>query len=147
MTDFQSPGRSALIASNGAVATSHPLAAKVAVEMLESGGNAVDAAIAGAILLGVCEPHMCGLGGDMFALVKPAGSEEIVGINASGRAPAGLDAAALRAGGAEEMPEIDAFLAHAALESGEGQADALGRSGDHRPRPIFIVQAIFYSLR
>jgi len=106
MTDFQSPGRSALIASNGAVATSHPLAAKVAVEMLESGGNAVDAAIAGAILLGVCEPHMCGLGGDMFALVKPAGSEEIVGINASGRAPAGLDAAALRAGGAEEMPEI-----------------------------------------
>jgi gamma-glutamyltranspeptidase/glutathione hydrolase len=105
MQAFQRPGRSAVYAVNGLCATSHPLAAKAAVSMLESGGNAVDAAIAGAVLLGICEPQMTGLGGDMFALVKPAGTETLVGLNASGRAPAGLDAAALRAAGHAEMPE------------------------------------------
>ena len=104
MADFQRPGRSELYALNGAVATSHPLAATVAVEMLGSGGNAVDAAIAGAVVLGACEPQMTGLGGDMFALVKPAGTEQIVGLNASGRAPAGIDAEALRAAGHASIP-------------------------------------------
>jgi gamma-glutamyltranspeptidase/glutathione hydrolase len=80
-------------------ATSHPLAAAEALDVLKSGGNAVDAAIAGAVLLGVCEPHMTGLGGDCFALIKPAGSNEVTALNASGRAPAGLDAEALRAEG------------------------------------------------
>lgn len=102
---FQMPGRSAVHARNGICATSHPLAAKVAVEVLESGGNAVDAAIAGAVLLGLCEPQMTGIGGDMFALVKPGGSEDLIGMNASGRAPAGLDAAAIRAAGHTEMPK------------------------------------------
>jgi gamma-glutamyltranspeptidase/glutathione hydrolase len=105
MAAFQHPGRSAVYAANGLCATSHPLAAQAAVSTLQSGGNAVDAAIAGAVLLGICEPHMTGLGGDMFALVKPAGTEQIVGLNASGRAPAGLDAAALRAAGHRAMPE------------------------------------------
>ncbi|MEM9145413.1 MAG: gamma-glutamyltransferase family protein [Pseudomonadota bacterium] len=88
-------------------ATSHPLAAKTAIDMLERGGNAVDAAVAGAILLGIAEPQMTGIGGDMFALVKPADSEDLIGVNASGRAPAGLDAAALRAAGHSEMPRHD----------------------------------------
>ena len=73
-------------------ATSHPLAAQVAVRMLQDGGNAVDAAIAAAVLLGFCEPQMCGLGGDCFVLLKPPGEERLVGLNGSGRAPAGLDA-------------------------------------------------------
>ncbi|MEL7116372.1 MAG: gamma-glutamyltransferase family protein, partial [Pseudomonadota bacterium] len=104
MRDFHLPGRSAVYATNGMCATSHPHAAKVALDILESGGNAVDAAISGAVLLGICEPQMTGIGGDMFALVKPAGTEDIVALNGSGRAPAGLDAADLRAAGHDTMP-------------------------------------------
>ena len=95
MRDFHLPGRSAVFAENGMCATSHPLAAKAAIDILQSGGNAVDAAISAAILLGLCEPQSTGIGGDMFALVaQPDG--EIIGLNASGRAPAGIDADAGR---------------------------------------------------
>ena len=104
MRDFQTPGRSAVLASNGMCATSHPLAAKVAVQILESGGNAVDAAIAGAVLLGLCEPQMTGIGGDCFVLLSPPGSDDIIGLNGSGRAPAGLNAAQMRDAGHQTVP-------------------------------------------
>ncbi len=104
MRDYQKPGRSAVYADNGMVATSHPLAAQTAIRLLQDGGNAVDAAIGAAVLLGLCEPQMTGLGGDAFVLVKPAGEERIVALNGSGRAPRGLDAAALRAQGLTAMP-------------------------------------------
>lgn len=104
MRDFQLPGRSPVYAANGMCATSHPLAAKVAVQILEQGGNAADAAIAAAVLLGICEPHMTGLGGDCFILLKPAGSEEVLTLNGSGRAPAAASATALRAQGLTSMP-------------------------------------------
>jgi gamma-glutamyltranspeptidase/glutathione hydrolase len=104
MRDLHLPGRSAVLARNGMCATSHPIAAEVAVETLKAGGNAADAAIAGALVLGIAEPQMTGIGGDCFMLVKPAGSDEILALNGSGRAPRGLDAAALRARGQTAIP-------------------------------------------
>lgn len=104
MRDFHSPGRSAVFADQGMCATSHPLAAQTAIDILKSGGNAVDAAIAGAVLLGLCEPAMTGIGGDCFVLVKPAGSEDVIALNGSGRAPAALSGAELRAKGHSAMP-------------------------------------------
>lgn len=104
MRDLHQPGRSAVYAANGMAATSHPIAAQVAVEMLKSGGNAVDAAIAGALVLGIAEPQMTGIGGDCFVLVKPPGTEDIVALNGSGRAPRGLDAATLRDRGLAAIP-------------------------------------------
>ncbi len=107
MRDFHLPGRSTVFARNGMCATSHPLAARVAVDLLDAGANAADAAIAAAAMLTICEPHMCGLGGDCFVLLKPAGEERVLALNGSGRAPASLDADELRARGHEQMPLRD----------------------------------------
>lgn len=104
MRDFSTPGRSTVFASNGMCATSHPLAAKVAIQILEAGGNAVDAAIAGAVLLGICEPQMTGIGGDCFVLLTPPGEERVIALNGSGRAPAGMNAADLRGQGHKTIP-------------------------------------------
>ena len=108
MRDFHLPGRSAVFSTNGLCATSHPLAAKIAVNILERGGNARDAAIAGAVLLGICEPQMTGSGGDCFVLFSPAGSKEIKAMNGSGKAPASLNAEMLRDKGYEQMPRCTA---------------------------------------
>ncbi|MDR9484312.1 MAG: gamma-glutamyltransferase family protein [Sediminimonas sp.] len=104
MRDFHLPGRSPVLATGGMCATSHPLAAKVAVDTLERGGNAMDAAIAGAILLGICEPHMTGIGGDCFVLFSTPGSQDVHAWNGSGRAPASADADALRGAGHDAVP-------------------------------------------
>ena len=104
MRDFQLPGRSPVMAMGGMCATSHPLATQVAVATLAAGGTAADAALAAAAMLTICEPQMCGLGGDAFALIRPAGSERIVALNGSGPAPAGFSAGALRGAGHATMP-------------------------------------------
>ncbi len=134
MRDFQTTGRSAVYAANGLCATSHPLAAKVAVDILQAGGNAVDAAIAGAVLLGICEPQMTGIGGDCFVLVKPAGSEKVVALNGSGRAPKAISAAALRARGLTAVPErgIDAVTLPGAIDAFCRLSTDYGRLGLER---------------
>ena len=110
MRDFHQPGRSAVFAESGMCATSHPLAAKAAVSILESGGNAVDAAIAAAVLLGICEPQMTGIGGDLFVMMHKPGAG-MIGLNASGQAPAGLSAEALRAAGHDRItPDMVASI-------------------------------------
>lgn len=104
MRDLHQPGRSAVFAENGMCATSHPLAAKVAIDTLQQGGNAMDAAIAGAVLLGICEPQMTGIGGDCFALFSPAGTDDVLAFNGSGVAPAAANAETLRAQGHATTP-------------------------------------------
>ncbi len=82
--------RSEVIAQNGMVATSQPLATQIAIDILKNGGNAVDAAIAANAALGLMEPTGCGIGGDLFAIVWDAKTKKLYGLNASGRSPKSL---------------------------------------------------------
>lgn len=88
--------------TRGAVASADDRATRVGLAVLEAGGNAVDAAIATNAVMAVVGPHLCGLGGDLFALVHSAGTT--YALNASGRAGSGADAAALREEGHPRMP-------------------------------------------
>ena len=131
MRDFHLPGRSLVLAQNGMCATSHPLAAKVAVQILEAGGNAADAAIAGGALLSICEPAMTGLAGDCFVLLSPPGEDRVIGLNGSGRAPAGLDAEALRAAGHSTIPlrRVEAVTLPGAVDAFCRLSEDWGRAG------------------
>ena len=82
--------RSAVMATQGMTATSQPLATQVALDILKSGGNAIDAAIAANAMLGLVEPTGNGIGGDLFAIVWDAKSKKLYGLNASGRSPKSL---------------------------------------------------------
>ncbi len=79
--------RSVVLATGGMVATSHPLAAQVGVDVLKAGGSAADAAIAANAMLTVVEPMSCGVGGDLFAIYWDAKTKKLYGLNASGRSP------------------------------------------------------------
>lgn len=82
--------RSEVIAQHGMACTSQPLATQVALDVLKAGGNAIDAAIAANAVLGLVEPTGNGIGGDLFAIVWDARSEQLYGLNASGRSPKSL---------------------------------------------------------
>lgn len=107
MTDAATTGGTAARGSRWAVATPHPFASEAAAAAFARGGNAVDAALHAAVTLAVVSPHMCGVGGDLFALVQnPDG--KLVAIDSSGRAPAAADPDALRAAHGSTMPDTGA---------------------------------------
>ncbi len=96
--------RNIIFSKNGAVATSHPLAAQVGLDVLQKGGNAVDAAIASAAALAVFEPTSNGIGGDAFAIICMKG--KLYGINGSGRSPERLSYEYLREKNINRVPKL-----------------------------------------
>ena len=98
-------GRSVVMAPHGMVATSHPLAAQIGLDVLKQGGNAVDAAIAANAALGLMEPMSCGIGGDLYALVWDAKTKKLYGLNASGRSPYKATREFFAEQGLDEIPD------------------------------------------
>src|SRR6476646_5255725 len=98
-------GRSMGITDRGIVATSHYLASQAGAQILAKGGSAMDAAIAANAVLGVTEPMMNGIGGDLFLLYWDAKTGKLYGLNASGWAPQNLTIDLLKKQGFKSMPE------------------------------------------
>jgi gamma-glutamyltranspeptidase/glutathione hydrolase len=97
--------RTAVTSQNGMVATSQPLAAQAGLKILIDGGNAIDAAVAMAVMLNVVEPMSTGVGGDAFALTYISKSDQLTALNASGRAPNAISIETVKRLGHTEMPQ------------------------------------------
>lgn len=98
--------RSEVIGQHGMVATSHPLATQIGLEILKQGGSAVDAAIAANAALGLMEPTGSGIGGDLFAIVWDAKTGKLYGLNASGRSPKSLSLDYFKQQNLEKIPSF-----------------------------------------
>ncbi|MGQ8366005.1 gamma-glutamyltransferase [Glaciecola sp. 1036] len=98
--------RSEVIAQQGMVATSQPLATQVGLDILKAGGNAIDAAIAANAMLGLVEPTGSGIGGDLFAIVWDAKTKRLYGLNASGRSPQSLSLDYFQEQGITKIPKF-----------------------------------------
>ncbi len=106
--------RSPVYASNGMAATAQPLATQIAIDILKSGGTAVDAAIAANAALGLMEPTGNGIGGDLFAMVWDPEAEELAGLNASGRSPKSRSFGQLlkELDGSDKIPPLGTLAGH-----------------------------------
>lgn len=104
ITGLPFASRSEVIAENGMAATSHPLATQTAIEVLQQGGNAIDAAIAANAVLGLVEPTGCGIGGDLFAIVWDAETQQLYGLNSSGPSPQAMTIDFVKDQGLEKIP-------------------------------------------
>jgi gamma-glutamyltranspeptidase/glutathione hydrolase len=121
--------RSMVISRAGIVATESPLASQAGVRILEQGGNAVDAAITANAMMGVIEPMMNGIGGDLFVIVYDAKANKLYGLNASGWAPKGLTIEFLQKQGLRDMPQrgIHAVTVPGVVDGWQKLADKFGR--------------------
>ena len=143
---FQSR-RSAVVARNGAVATSQPLAAQAGLRILMDGGNAVDAAVAMAAALNVVEPMSTGIGGDMFALIWKSSEKRVVALNGSGRSAAAANVDDVRRAGYDAIPNEGFGSAMAVSVPGtvHGWETAIDAHGDMELRDV-LAPAIEYAL-
>jgi gamma-glutamyltranspeptidase/glutathione hydrolase len=125
----RSQTRSMVISRGGIVATESPLASQAGVRILESGGNAVDAAIAANAMMGVVEPMMNGIGGDLFVIVYDAKANKLYGLNASGWAPKGLTIDYLHKLGLRDMPQagVNSITVPGVVDGWQKLADKFGR--------------------
>lgn len=139
----RSYGRSMVVTDRGIVATSHFLASQAGAQILQKGGTAIDAAIAANAVLGVTEPMMNGIGGDLFLLYWDAKTGKLYGLNASGWAPRGLTVESLRKKGLTSMPQagIDSVTVPGAVD---GWSQAHKKFGRTAWKDLFAT-AIFYA--
>lgn len=104
VTGEEFTSRSEVIAKNGMVATSHPLASQIGLQILKDGGNAIDAAIAANAALGLMEPTGNGIGGDLFVILWDAKTKKLYGLNASGPSPQNISIEYFTAKKLEKIP-------------------------------------------
>jgi gamma-glutamyltranspeptidase/glutathione hydrolase len=103
--EMRNQSRSVVMVKHGIVATSHPLAAQVGLDILKHGGTAADAAIAANAMLGVVEPMSCGIGGDLFVIYWDNKTQKLYGLNGSGRSPYNISREKLKAQGLTAIPD------------------------------------------
>jgi gamma-glutamyltranspeptidase / glutathione hydrolase len=127
----QGQGRSMVLARRGLVATDHPLASAAGLRVLENGGNAIDAAVCTAAVLGVVTPMMTGIGGDSFILYYDAGTKRVVALTGSGAAPQGATPEYFRERGHQTMPPRG-MLSPSVPGAVDAMATALARWGSGR---------------
>jgi gamma-glutamyltranspeptidase / glutathione hydrolase len=141
----RSYGRSVVITKYGIVATSYVQASQAGARVLERGGSAIDAGIAANAVLGVAEPMMNGMGGDLFAIYWEAKTGKLYGLNASGWAPKGLTIEYLKMKGVTEMPQsgIDAVTVPGMVDGWTKLHDRFGKL----PWRDLFQPAIFYADR
>ena len=139
----RSQGRSMVISRGGIVAAESPLAAQAGATILAHGGNAIDAIVATNAAMGVVEPMMNGMGGDLFAIVYVAKTGKLYGLNASGWSPAKLTIGFLKAKGTSKMPEfgIDSVTVPGAVD---GWSKLLSRFGTRKLSQV-LAPAIAYA--
>ena len=136
-------GRSKIATRYGIVAASQPLAAQAGVQILERGGNAVDAAIAANAVMALVEPHYNGIGGDLFAIYYEARTGKLYGLNAGGWAPAGLTPEFLEAKGFTRMPGggIQSVTVPGAVAGWDAMRSRFGKL----PMADLLAPAIYYA--
>lgn len=142
-TQDRSYGRSMVITDRGIVATSHYLASQAGAQVLARGGSAMDAAIAANAVLGVTEPMMNGIGGDLFLIYWDAKSGKLYGLNSSGWAPQGLSIDFLARHGITSMPH-DGIHSVTVPGAVEGWSQAHHRFGRLPWKDLFET-AIYYA--